>query len=67
MTGGGNLLLQRFAQLLLAAWYSRIRDDGLGRKIRKKGNLLIGEQPHLLPVDGDRILVVPQFAARSEV
>ena len=50
--GGGGLLCQRFAQL---TEQSRIldRDDGLGGEVRDKLDLLVGEPPGLLTIDGE--------------
>ena len=51
--GGGGLLLQRFAQLVEQP---RVLDgdDGLGGEVLHQLDLLVGEWPHLLAVDGDR-------------
>ena len=50
--GGGGLLLQGFAQL---AEQPRVldRDHGLCGEVLHQLDLLVGEGPHLLPVDGD--------------
>ena len=50
--GGGGLLLQRFAQLVEQAGVLD-GDDGLGGEVRDQLDLLVGERPHLLAVDGD--------------
>ncbi len=57
--GGRGLLLQRFGEIVRAlpqlAQQARIldRDDGLGGEVRDQLDLLVGEWPHLLPVDGN--------------
>ena len=50
--GGGGLLLQRFAQLVEQAGVLD-GDDGLGGEVRHQLDLLVGERPDLLAVDGD--------------
>ena len=50
--GGGGLLLQRLAQLVEQAGVLD-GDDGLGGEVRDQLDLLVGERPHLLAIDGD--------------
>src|SRR5262245_33986419 len=51
--GGGGLLLQRLSQLVEQ---TRVLDCNhrLRGEVLHQFNLLVGERPHLLPVDGDR-------------
>ena len=67
--GGRRLLLQRFREVVgaLAQFVEQPRvldgDDGLGGEILHQFDLLVGERPHLLPVDGecaDRLTVLDQ-------
>jgi hypothetical protein len=51
--GGGGLLLQRLPQLTEQPTIFD-RDDSLVGKAREQVDLLLGERPHLLAVDGDR-------------
>ena len=50
--GGGSLLLQRFAQLVEQTGVLD-GDDGLAGEILDQLDLLLGERPDLLAVDGD--------------
>src|SRR4029434_2966398 len=50
---GRSLLLQRLPQLAEQAGILD-GDDGLRGEIRNQGDLLVGERPHLLAVDGNR-------------
>src|SRR5262245_23306730 len=50
--GSGSLLLQRFAQLVEQAGVLD-GEDSLGGEVIDQRNLLVGERPNLLTVDGD--------------
>ena len=52
--GGGGLLLQRFARSSLSKPRVLDSDDGLAGEVRHQLDLLVGERPDLLAVDGDR-------------
>src|SRR5262245_1442973 len=51
--GGRGLLLQRFPQLVEQASVFD-RDDALRSEVCKQLDLLVGERPHLLAIDGNR-------------
>ena len=67
--GGRGLLLQRLARL---GDQPRVlhRDDRLRREVLQQRDLLVGERPHLLAIDGDdaeQRLVLAQAARTAAV